>query len=134
MKLKEIIDNYYDTTATLSSINRQMAFAGIGIVWIFTTVKDASITIENTLLWSLLCFVISLGLDFLQYLYRSILFGSIHRIYEKKYYTNDVLEEDIIYYAWYNYPMYFFFYIKLISIIVGYTLVGYYIISKLSTI
>ena len=60
MKLSEIRKAYEELSGLLSKISRQLAFAGIGIVWLFrTTGADGNASIDVGMITSIFCFVLS---------------------------------------------------------------------------
>ena len=63
MKVKDIIDKYYTYTTKLSDISRHLAFAGIGIVWIFNTSKNGGIMLDTKLIIGVLLFGVALIKD-----------------------------------------------------------------------
>lgn len=72
MKLSEIRKDYEELSGLLSKLNRQLAFAGIGIVWLFrVTDAKGGTSIDPKMLTPILCFVISFAFDLLQYLWQS---------------------------------------------------------------
>ena len=72
MKQSDIREAYEELSGLLSKFNRQLAFAGIGIVWLFrVTDKSGNVTIDPEMLTPILCFVISFAFDLLQYLWSS---------------------------------------------------------------
>lgn len=68
MKLSEIREAYEELSGKLSDVNRQLAFAGIGIIWIFKISDNNTTSIPNELFTPLLALIISLSIDLLQYL------------------------------------------------------------------
>ena len=46
-KLSEYKNDYYYFTGKLSEINRQIAFAGIALIWIFKNGENSNLKIEN---------------------------------------------------------------------------------------
>lgn len=50
MRLSQIREAYEELSGKLSDVNRQLAFAGIGIIWIFKITDDHSPIIPNELL------------------------------------------------------------------------------------
>jgi len=67
MKLADIQKQYYEASAQVGSLARQMAFAALGIVWIFRIDSAGSPKLPRALVIVGLLAVISLVLDFLQY-------------------------------------------------------------------
>jgi hypothetical protein len=85
MKLADARQIYYGATDSLSQVNRQLDFAGIGVIWILKTgeSKVAAIPFDQSLLLPLTAFVLAIALDLLQYIYKSAAWGIFHRIKEK---------------------------------------------------
>lgn len=71
IKIRDIRDTFFKASGTLSNINRQIAFAGIGIVWIFVEVK-ANIIIDKILVKAIIGFVASFIFDISQYVYKKV--------------------------------------------------------------
>lgn len=75
MKLAEVRNDYYGFTSKASDVARQLAFAGIAVVWIFKAGDTAHPSIPGALLPPLLSFGVALGLDLLQYAFASAIWG-----------------------------------------------------------
>ncbi len=66
-----------------SDVSRQLAFAGIAVIWILRVGdKTGGIQYAGALLLPLLMFVASLALDLLHYVYGAVAWLSFHRIKE----------------------------------------------------
>ncbi len=77
-------DTFYESSGMLSTIVRQLGFAGIAIVWVFTTKRTGhGYTMPWAMKLALLLVVISLTLDVLQYLYKTVAWGRHYRDLEK---------------------------------------------------
>jgi hypothetical protein len=83
MKLKDVREAYYFYTGKTSDIIRYLGLAGIGIIWIFRMESGDDISIPRILLLPTILLVIGLGLDLLQYVAGSIIWGSYNSIKEK---------------------------------------------------
>ena len=68
MKLEEIRKAYEDLSGSLSSVVRQINFAGIAIVWIFVGKETETVSVPQHLYNACTFLVISIILDVLQYL------------------------------------------------------------------
>jgi hypothetical protein len=77
MKRADARAAYDDYSRSTSDKVRQLAFAAIGVVWVFR--PDASLQLPRTLLWAATFAVIVLALDVLQSLYGTIAWGVLHR-------------------------------------------------------
>lgn len=117
---------YEDMTAKVSELSRQLAFAGIAVIWIF---KDGGAVapagapptlIPRDLILAMCAFVAFLSLDYLQYLSASV----VWRIYarhkeiqcEK---VNAPVTEDFSHPAWISWPYTPFFYLKIVAMVFG---------------
>jgi len=123
IKLKKILDDFDKASGTLSTINRQIAFAGVGIVWIFVKTTDEKLLIDNTLLYAMMFFVAALLFDIVQYAYKTIFFECFRRYHEKKFdkpYNGNVLEENVELSNRWNFPTWIFFGFKILFVVIGY--------------
>ena len=128
MKLSEIRTAYEDLSRKLSDINRQLCFAGFGIIWIFNKQKgDIAVPEELYLPALLLC--CSLFFDILQYAF-SALFWYFYYVYKKKPEINDdeniVAEPEIL-----NVLPWIFFILKVLLLIWAFMEIGIYLKSKI---
>jgi hypothetical protein len=126
MKLSGYLDAYYLFTGKLSDINRQMAFAGIALIWIFKETDGTEVYICHELILPSIILALALGLDLFQYIYQSIAWGIFHRYHEKKANNKDI---DLLAPSSMNYPSTILFILKVLSVIVAY----YFIIRFLAT-
>ncbi len=92
---KEIKDTYYEASGKASDIARQLCLSGVAIVWLFKTEKVSVFT--GYFYYALVCFVIALFLDFVQYLYKTLAWKREMDKYPHKADTDeiDVKKEDI---------------------------------------
>lgn len=74
MKLAVVRDTYYSHTSKAGDVGRQLAFAGIAVVWILHGRSDAWV-FPPSLLWTLASFGVYLVADFLQYAIASAVWG-----------------------------------------------------------
>lgn len=120
MNLKEARQNYTDLSSILSTVNRQVALAGIAIVWIFVIKNNGIYTVDSKLLLPLGCFVLGLSLDMIQYIYSTAVWGLYSRYKEKSGIKDD---EEVSPLKYINWPTIVFFWLKIISVLVGYFLI-----------
>ncbi len=118
MKLDESRTYYTRHSTSLSTVSRQLAFAGIAVIWIFVVKEDGQITINDQLIFPLVCFVIGLTFDLLQYIYASAAWGYFNR--QKELDSNISKDTDFTAPRIINWPTIVFFWSKSISIIIGY--------------
>lgn len=128
MKLSEYKQDYYIFTGKLSDINRQIAFAGIALIWIFRKTDGSEISISNELILPSILFAFALGFDILQYIYQSITWSIFYCYHEKR--TGDE-DADIPTPKKLNYPSWFFFSMKVLFVIISYTYIIKFLINNL---
>ena len=128
MKLSEIRDAYEEISGKLSDINRQLCSAGVAIIWIFNkTDNDISVPTELYLPALLLC--ASLFFDLLQYAISTFVWYGYYLCKREK--NNKVENIDVNEPEWLNTISWLIFIIKIISLIIGYILIGKFLISKI---
>jgi hypothetical protein len=129
MKLSDYKQDYYTFSKELSKLVRILAFAGIGIIWIFKFEKNGVPQIPKTLFKPLLFLIITILFDFFHYFSATIIWGIFHRRQEMKMTDTDTdpeLEANPLF----NWPVLFFFYLKQLLLIVAYCFLFVYIYSK----
>ncbi len=121
MKLEDARANYYTFSSKLSDVNRQLAFAGIAVVWVFVVRgPQESYEIPHGLLRPLIMFVVGLGFDLGHYISSALIWGLYHRFKEVELNGNEKLEFRAP--AKINWPAISFFWLKVTFIIFGYAL------------
>lgn len=128
MKLSEIREAYEELSGLLSKFNRQLAFAGIGIVWLFRTTTENGTTIDPAMLTPVLCFVISFAFDILQYFWQSYIWY-IFYWYKRMEDTGE--EDEANEPEWPNMVAWVIFTIKVCALIAAYIDLGVYLYCKL---
>ncbi|MFA0522808.1 hypothetical protein AB4517_04195 [Vibrio sp. 10N.222.52.C3] len=122
MKLSDIraeVDSY---TGGASSVNRQMALAGIAVIWIIVK-EDSDVAIQNGALW---IFVASLSADLMQYILGAIsskVLDIKKQIELKRLYNKDDVKieaDDFEISSWWHVPTWLCFFAKIILVIWGY--------------
>ena len=120
MKLKDARENYYTFSASLSGVSRQLCFAGIAIIWVFSVDGgNGEHLLKKDLVLPLTFFALGLALDLLHYIVASASWGIFHRIKEK---SGTDEEEDFGAPCWLNWTPCIFFWGKAISTVIGYTI------------
>jgi len=131
MKLSEYKDTYEDSSLKLSDINRNVAFAGIGLIWIFTKTgtEVTNAIIPHTLVIPAISLVISLFFDMLQYLYKTIIYYSLFRKNEKLELSED--HSSFSHSIWWNRPIWILFYLKILGVFIAYVFILKFLICTL---
>lgn len=122
MKLKDAREFYYFHSGKTSDLVRQLALAGIAVVWIFRYEVQGVPKIPVQLLAPLSLIVLSLTLDLLQYAVATGLWGAFQRRKER-----DGVKEDAEFTAprQLNWPALTFFWLKVVA-----TASAYYFLLK----
>ncbi|MFY0676786.1 MAG: hypothetical protein JXR18_05825 [Neptuniibacter sp.] len=132
MKLSEYRDNYYDLSSRASAVSRQIAFAGIAIVWIFKEgdVNERTLSLPHELLLPTIFLILSLAGDLLQYMTGAAIWGTYCRYKEVKCGTGTDPEFAVP--VWINWPTLFFFWGKVLSVITAYYLLFSFAVGSVS--
>ena len=129
MNLADYRAAYYELSGKASDVARQLAFAGIALIWIFHERGAAPIAIPRALVAPAALFICGLGFDLLQYLCGALIWGAFHRYQEKR--LGPESKKALSAPAWFNWPGLFFFWSKLFLVLGGYALLLAYVLSVL---
>lgn len=83
-KLSDYKATYEEASGKVSDLTRQMALAGIAIVWIFRQPDVQANIICKELIPPLLFFITSLTFDILQYIYKTVAWAIFFRTKENQ--------------------------------------------------
>jgi hypothetical protein len=75
MKLEDYRKTYYEASIKTSEIVRQLAFAGVAIIWVFNDGVGEKYNLHPYLLRAGILIVIGLTLDLLHYISRTLIWG-----------------------------------------------------------
>lgn len=129
MKIKDYINTYQEFSGKASELNRQLLFSAIAIIWIFNVTSDTDkFNLPKELLNPLITISVGLLLDFLQYFVASIIWYNFYRKHEKIG-TSDA--EDIKSPVCLTTIISFFYYGKIIAMLVSYYFIISYLISEI---
>lgn len=117
MKLKDYRNDYYVFSGKASDVARQLAFAGIALIWVFKVDKAGVMALPGGLLVPVGAFVVALSLDLLQYLFATLIWGSFSRYQEMRKKKDD---DELLAPAILNWPALVCFWLKLLAVVVGY--------------
>ena len=124
MKLQEYRQEFYTYSGKLSDIGRQFAFAGIAVIWLFKKDIAGSPTLPRDLILPLMSLILTLSLDFTQYLLGTLIWRSFYISKER---ANVKETADIKHSVWYERPIYFAFIAKLLSLVAAYIFLTQYL-------
>jgi hypothetical protein len=126
--LASALEAYYDHSRTASTVCRQLGFAGIALIWVFRIEVGDETRVDPGLLWPAVLIGASLASDLLHYVVGSAVWGIYHRSLECRQQRGNELPVGFNRYA--NWPMLFFFWIKLALMIPAYTLIVWFLINR----
>lgn len=121
MKLKDCRDTYYEFSGKLSDNARNLAFAGIAIVWIFKQENISVIMLPFWLKLAMAMFVLSLFFDLSQYIFQTVVWGWFHDYKERQLQNNE--DTDFLAPLRFKQIAGYIFWLKVIVLFVGYIFV-----------
>ncbi len=124
LKRQDVKDAYEDPSKRASEILRYLGLAGVAIIWMFRVEDDGVKTIPHQLSWPLFLIVSGLLLDFFQYAFLTC-------VYHWSFVRADRSVENISVPEWYAKVGWATWYLKIISVLVGYGFLIVYLSSKL---
>ena len=131
MKIDKYKEVYEKASSKLSDINRNIALAGIGLIWIFTKTDSKSIIPEELILPAIFL-VISLTCDMLQYAYKVIVWAIIFRRREIEIKKNQwTREKDFEHSPKLNIPTWFFWCTKILLVLFAYFIILVFLIRTI---
>lgn len=127
MNLDTARQNYYFHTGKTSDITRQLAFAAIALIWLFSEKTGNEVIVAPDLLLSLKLAIVSLVLDLFQHASSSLVWGVLQRSYEK-----NGVKEDQTFNApeFTNWPAICYFWLKFAFLVSSY----FFVFAHLSTV
>ena len=125
LTIKEGYETSEDASDKSSELNRQLAFAGIAIIWVFKTDSGGRQIVPNELFLPGLLLVISLSFDLLHYVVKSEIWRIVTRRKEK----DGIKEFDVP--PWTNYFGDAFYWIKIVATITAYVLLIRFLVTRL---
>lgn len=119
MNLAYVRGNYEYHTGKVSELTRQLAFAGLAIIWLFKTGQDGAFKLPPSLVAPLFLLVLTLSLDWLQYAVASVVWDRYQRVKESSGALDGAEFEAP---PRINWPANFFFFLKQLSLVAAYVL------------
>ncbi|WP_421805709.1 hypothetical protein [Flagellimonas sp.] len=126
-KLSEFKEDYYFFTGKLSDINRQIAFAGIALIWVFKKGENSEFQIDSELILPAILIVGALAFDIFQYIYQSITWSIFYTYHNRKHKSEDKKIKSPEYL---NYPSWMLFFIKVILVLFAYWKIFEFLLGK----
>jgi hypothetical protein len=138
MKLSEFNKRADEYTAKASEITRQLILGGLAIIWLFKVSIDGTETLDRFLLVPLICLSIALVADLLQYVWGGKIWKAFFLQEETKAKANHnsdsskELDPDIKAPKKLSKPIYFFYWTKILLMLLSYLLLIVYLINKVT--
>jgi hypothetical protein len=82
MKLSGFKADYQWFSAKASDVARQLALSGFAVIWVFKVDGPNGARVPVSLLGAALLLAVALGLDLIQYLISTVVWGRFHRYHE----------------------------------------------------
>jgi hypothetical protein len=121
MQLSDYLETSEWYSGKLSDVARQLAFAGIAVVWVFKISNGTLLTVPKDLIPPLVLFVAGLGFDLLQYMAGAIVWGLFVWVKEKKH-PDASQDPELERPSCLKLPISTFFVLKLIAVVCAYYL------------
>lgn len=132
MKLSAARDCYYSHSGNASAAARQIAFAGIAVVWVFNQpVTNHTLNLPEQLVSALLFLCAALALDLLQYTFSTATWGFWSRRKEKQFKHKFHDDPDVEPPPFLNWPGIVMFWSKLAALFWAYLHLALYLIALL---
>lgn len=127
MTLSDYLASYYELSGKASDVSRQLAFAGIAVIWVFHQGHGSAVDVPGSLIAPAALFIGGLACDLLQYVSGTLIWGAFHRIQERRLGAGS--KKPLTAPAYFNWPGLFFFWSKLGLTLIGHLLLLRYLLS-----
>jgi hypothetical protein len=131
MKLEGYDKDYYALSAKAGDVARQLALAGIAVVWLFKVDSGGVVTLPKVLVLPTFAFAISLAMDLMHYLVATVTWGSF-ALYQRKINKKADADEIVDPPGFFNWPAIVFFTAKSLAVLVGYWWLFEYLQSRIA--
>ena len=84
MELHKFLDKYHEFSAKASEVNRQLAFAGFAVMWLFGGDAGRQPALSHEFVLPGILLTGALAFDLLQYVTGAIIWKVFHRIHERR--------------------------------------------------
>jgi hypothetical protein len=119
-KIEDYREDFYAFTGKASEVNRQLALAGIAVIWIFKNPENSLKLLPQELYKPLLFLIISLTIDLLQYVLGAIIWGIFFEIKEHQVNKNIINNDNINAPNLLSWIITLLFFLKIIAMIIAY--------------
>lgn len=128
MKVKDYRADFYTFTGKASDLNRQLALAGIAIIWLFKKDTIPGMSIPREMLWPGALIVASLATDIIHYCAASLIWRSVYRRLED---AGKDDEDDTTHSVWLERPLWALFCLKIALVLAAYALILKYFLAAI---
>lgn len=129
MDLADYRETYYTLSGKASDITRQLAFAGIALIWIFRGTSSGPLAVPGELLIPAGLLALALSFDLAQYAFGAAIWAIFVRVSEGNGIEDDTEVSAPMYFNW---PALLFFWLKIFFLLLAYFLILRYIYTQLS--
>jgi hypothetical protein len=136
MKLQDCRKAETDSATKASDIARNLAFAGIALVWVFKYDSAGQTVVPKGLVWPTIFIVIALSIDLFHYVFKSIYWGWLTKKKEEELVINPgEIEEHFDEEREFTHPRWYIkvtdccFYCKIGSVAVAYILITIHLVN-----
>lgn len=126
MKLRDYRDDFYTFSGKASDVSRQLAFAGIAIIWLFKKDTVPGITLPRELLMPGILIVASLTTDMLHYCLASVTWRLFYRHQEK---AGVGERKELTHSVWLERPIWALFCLKIVFVLLAYIWILQYLLN-----
>jgi len=126
MKLITVRANFEYFSGKASDLARQLALAGIAIVWIFKVESKTGLVLPKIYHLPLGLFCTGLFADLLQYVYATVIWAGTMTFSGK---TQD--DDHVKVWSWINVPTWTFFTLKMLAFLIAYVLLLHILITQI---
>ena len=127
MNTQELFESFHDATDTLSTQVRYVNYSLIAVLWIISHQTVSELLEENALVLFLV--VLSLSLDILQYVWKSITVWCYTRGIEKKEQKTGIESQDHLFPLFITYGSWFFFITKILACLAACVVIAVQLLS-----
>ena len=129
VNLPEYRATFYFYSGKTSDIARQLAFAGIALIWLFKKEENGQFTVPADLHLPGALIVGVLALDLIQYILGAFVWFLFYRIKERAGFSD---KKKIDHSNWLEAPIWIPFFLKTITILYAYWLMLFYLLNAIS--
>ncbi len=124
-----MLEAYHEASSKTSEIARQLAFAGIAVIWVLKVGTDSGgVPFSVKLIVPLYCFSVALAADLGQYIYKTAAWWALNQYHWRKHKDN-IVDVDVS--SLVNFPTHILFWGKIVVVVYGYACLLFFIKSWL---